>query len=147
MGEMADYANETGHLEEIHHLWILENYLTNPHAAERFYEELEGAWPEWYKPEIEDPEYLKNELVRCTGVLDKIEVDRLRIKNEELKEINLRDRALYLYGLVKEKVKNKKFYCPKCKSKIILKTNRTTKMEFLGCSGFPICKWSFSMEQ
>ena len=35
--------------------------------------------------------------------------------------------------------------CPSCKKTTILRTNRRTKERFIGCSGFPKCRWTSSL--
>lgn len=34
--------------------------------------------------------------------------------------------------------------CPACQKEVLIRTNRQTQRNFLGCSGYPICRWTYS---
>jgi len=37
--------------------------------------------------------------------------------------------------------------CPTCNKKTILRTNRRTNQRFIGCSRFPTCRWTASVQE
>jgi ssDNA-binding Zn-finger/Zn-ribbon topoisomerase 1 len=34
--------------------------------------------------------------------------------------------------------------CPACRKEVVIRTNRSTLKDFLGCSGYPLCRWTSS---
>ena len=46
----------------------------------------------------------------------------------------------------REKTYYPELYCPWCGAQLVVRTNKKTGQRFLGCSGFPLCRFSISID-